>query len=108
MEWNDKVQLVRLGNNQHRSDSEKKEFEKFVFKKVSSFDTSAWDMFITIIDLDIDEMKGLRNLYYEVYQALKKFNYETNTELSIKASLRLALFETICEKELKFKNKNND
>lgn len=41
MEWENKVKMIQLGNQQTASETAKKEFQKFVLENIESFDVQA-------------------------------------------------------------------
>ena len=97
MEWENKIKMVQLGNQQHNSDDAKNEFHNFVLENVNSFDGQAWDMFSNLVDLILDEMKKDLEFWKQVYAKIKDVDCK---EFGIRSGLRIAMIQAICEDEL--------
>lgn len=102
MEWDKKITMVKLGNKRGSSEEAKQEFHKFVLENIDSFDGQAWDMFCNLVDLIIDEMKQDMEFWKQVYAKIK--NVDCNDEkFGLRSGMRIAMIQTICEDELRFK-----
>lgn len=93
--WEEKTELVRLGNNATDTEAMEK-FLVYVIAKMPQFDIQAWDMFITSIDLIEDEMKEHEGLILKIYSEVKKLG----EEFGIRSAIRFGRFEQICEEWL--------
>lgn len=100
MEWELKAELVKLANSRRSNTESEKEFKDFVLKNVSTFDLQSWDMFATITDFIIDEMKADIDYWREIYKYLQ--NIDCN-DFGMRLGMRIAMMQTICEDELGFK-----
>ena len=101
MEWDNKVKMIQLGNQKDNSEEAKNEFQKFVLDNIDSFDGQAWDMFVNLIDLIIDDMKKELEFWKQVYSKIK--NVDCNDErFGLRSGMRIAMVQTICEDELNF------
>ena len=97
MEWELKAEMVKLGNFRNE---DKSAFHNFVLQHVSEFDIQSWAMFVTLIDLVIDEMKEDMDFWKEIYSQLKSVDCN-DKGFNFRESMRIALAQTICEDELK-------
>ena len=100
MEWENKIKMVKLGNNRKKNEDSKKEFQMFVLDNVSDFDEQAWDMFCNLITIIPDEMKLDIAFWERVYSKIK--NVDCNNEkIGFRSGLRIAMIQNICKDELK-------
>jgi hypothetical protein len=102
MEWDDKTKMIQLGNKRDESIEDKKEFQDFVLKHVSTFDEQAWSMFVELTDLIPDEMKNDIDYWKQIYQHVIKVDCN-NEHFNFRTGMRIAFIQTICEDELKLK-----
>lgn len=99
MDWENKTKMVQLGNQRHKSDEAKKEFQNFVLENVKSFDAQAWDMFCNLNDLIIDEMKVDIEYWKQIYKHIKSVDCN-DEKFGFRSGMRIAFIQTICEDEL--------
>ena len=96
MEWEDKIQMVKLGNQENVSKEAKDEFQKFIKENIESFDTQAWDMFSTLCTITVEDIKSDIEYWKIIYPIIKKADIN-DPGISFRASLRLGIIQTICE-----------
>ena len=72
MEWENKVEMVRLGNTRYSSELSKKEFDDYVIANIESFDDQAWDMFVQLTDLLPEKMKEDIDYWTKIYRYIKQ------------------------------------
>ncbi len=99
MEWEEKVKMIQLGNQMYRSEEAKDDFKHFVLRNIDSFDGQAWDMFCNLVDLIVDEMKEEVVFWRRVYPKIKYVNCN-DEKFGLRSGMRIAMIQTICEKEL--------
>lgn len=100
MEWDLKTKMVQLGNNSDESPEAKEEFQNFVLEHFKDFDMQAWDMFVLLTDINVEEMKGDYDYWEKVYSLLK--DVDCNDEkFGLRTGMRIAMIQTICEDELR-------
>ena len=102
MEWEDKTKMIKLGNQIYKGDQEKKEFQDYVLEHLEDFDNQAWDMFVTIVQIVIDEMKVDIDFWMKIWSKLKDIDCN-DEKFGFRSGMRLALIQTICEDELLLK-----
>lgn len=95
MEWESKVELVRLGNQRHNSVESKEKFYNFVLEKINTFDTQAWDMFCNLVDLIADEIKGNPDFWTQVYNKIK--DIDCNEGFGFRSAARISIIQTMCK-----------
>lgn len=98
MDWNTKVDLVKLGNNSYKTPLAKKEFQKFVLLNIKSFDLQAWEMFILLSNIVIDDMEDSVDYWKQIYRHINELNIDS---FDFKISFRIGLIKNICENDLK-------
>jgi len=99
MEWENKIKMVQLGNKARNSE-DKVEFQNFVLEHVETFDEQAFDMLFNLIELIPDEMRQDVKFYTKLYPKTKGLDYD---KFGMRAGMRLALLNTICEEKLNLK-----
>jgi hypothetical protein len=101
MEWEDKTTMVKLGNQMNSDttpDPEKvKAFQDFVLGKINDFDAQAMDMFITIIELDPDEIKKDIKFYLPIYDKLQEMLKNPDINFGLRSAMRLSMLEVLVE-----------
>lgn len=102
MEWDLKTKMIQLGNKRDQSPEDKAEFHKFVLENINTFDGQAWDMFVNLNDLLIDQMKEDINYWTAVYNHIKAVDCNDD-KFGFRSGMRIALIQTICEDELGLK-----
>jgi hypothetical protein len=98
--------MIQLGNQRYNSEESKKEFQSYVLENIKSFDSQAWDMFVELNDLILDDMKKDLDYWKEIYNYVIKIDCNDET-FGFIAGMRIAFIQTICEDEFKF-NQNNE
>lgn len=99
MEWDKKVEMIRLGNKAIDKDS-RAELHKFVLEHINTFDEQAWDMFLTTTELIEDDMREDIAFYEQLHPIAEKFN-DSGHKLGLRSAIRLALLLTIYDERLK-------
>jgi hypothetical protein len=99
MEWEEKTQLVQLGNCQHQDENSKIAFQDFVKANIERFDAQAWDMFVNLTDLDIAQMRSDIEHWRNLYKYIKDLDPK-NDKIALRTAVRLSAMQTICEEEL--------
>lgn len=99
MEWEDKVKLVQLGNQNDGSPEKKKEFQDYVLENVVSFDDQAWSMFSLSTTIITDEIKEDLQYWAAIHPYLKKVNLDSPV-FGMADSMRLSMLQVICKDEL--------
>jgi len=100
MEWEEKTELIRLGNKNYRSDDDRKEFQDYCLKHVDNFDLQAWDMFSNIVEISENDMKKDVDFWTKIFSKLKEIDCN-NEKLSFRSGMRIAMIQTMCEEKLK-------
>ncbi|MDA3779468.1 MAG: hypothetical protein PF487_04475 [Bacteroidales bacterium] len=103
MEWQDKGNMIQLGNAAHNSDGDKKAYHDFVLSVIDDFDAQAIDMFITNTSIIPNEIIEDKEFYQIVSDKIKnKLDEDDYVEnISLRVDLRLAYLETILEENNK-------
>jgi hypothetical protein len=99
MEWEEKTQMVQLGNCQHQDENSKIAFQDFVTANVERFDAQAWDMFVNLTDLDVVQMRSDIEHWSKLYKHIKYWDTKDD-KVALRTAVRLAAMQTICEEEL--------
>ena len=97
MNWDNKIELVRLGNKRQESIVTRKNYEDFVLANIDSFDGQAIDMFITNETLIKEELLERKEFYIEVVKRLTvlmedKAIYD---KVGLRADLRIGILEEL-------------
>lgn len=100
MTWEEKVQMIQLANNANDKES-RQQFLKYVTEHIDKFDAQAYDMFITACNLVPEEMKEDIEYHKILFPYIDKELMDGTPGL--RTSLRLAMYSTICEKDLNLK-----
>lgn len=104
MDWEKKVQMVQLGNANTDSPEAMKAFQDYTLEHMKEFDGQAWDMYANLVFINPDDMKKDVEYWTKVYELLK--DVDCNDEkFGFRTGMRIAMIQTICEDELKLKNK---
>lgn len=101
MDWLEKVKLVTLGNDIDDSEESKTNFKKQVLEQLNNFDNQAWDMFITVISINRDEIKADANFWKQIYSKSKELDLSCEN-FGFRAAMRIAMIQTVCEEVLDF------
>jgi len=101
MEWDSKVEMVKLGN-QNGTPEGMKAFQDYTLGIINEFDDQAWDMFSNLIILDPKQMGVDIDYWTKVYELIKDIDCN-NESFGFRSSMRIAMIQTICEDELKLK-----
>lgn len=102
MEWEDKAEMIKLGNRNTTSPEAMKEFQDFTLEHMSDFDGQAWDMYSNLVFINPKEMESNIDYWIEVYKLLK--DVDCNDEgFGLRSSMRIAMIQTICEEKLELK-----
>lgn len=96
MEWNKKVEMVKLSNSANSIESRKK-FYSYVMENLDEFDEQAFDILINAIELIPTQLKEDIEFCKVLYS---KFQEHQFNELSIRNALRIEMFKLICENDL--------
>jgi hypothetical protein len=93
MEWDKKVEMAKLQNNQAG-------LMEFAVKNHKEFDGQAWDMFAECIFISVEEFKEHEDAWKQMWPEVK--NIDCNDEkFGFRTGMRIAMIQTICEDELK-------
>lgn len=98
MDWEDKVELVKLGNQNNTPEGMVK-FKEFTLKHMENFDIQAWGMFSNLVNIIESEMEKDVEYWGKVYNHLKTININDES-LAFRSGLRLSLIQTIYEENL--------
>lgn len=101
MTWEEKVQMIQLSNNADNKES-RQQFFKYVTEHIDRFDAQAYDMFITACNLVSEEMKEDIEYHKIIFPYIDKELLDGGIQ-GLRTSLRLAMYVTICEKDLNLK-----
>ena len=94
MEWEEKVQMIRLLNKEDDPESRRETLE-YVVKNLDTFDDQSWDMFFTGIQLIPEELKENLDLHKKILEKC-----EGLTSDNFRTCMRIALYEDIlCDKK---------
>lgn len=100
MNWEDKTKMVQL----HNADK-KEEMYEHILAHVQEFDKQDWDMFATVVFINVEQMLLDNDFWKKVWQYLKDIDCN---DFGMRTGMRIALIQTICEDELKLKNNTDD
>lgn len=98
MDWNGKVEMMKLIDNSKNDKLGTEIFHDYVLEHMVDFENQDWDLFITGIDLIPDEMKSYIEFYTRLYECVKNVKSP-----SYRVAIRLARLEQICETNLNIK-----
>ena len=103
MEWEDKTQLIILGNMAHSSDDDLKKYHDFVLSKIDDFDGQTIDMFVNNTSLIPDEINANKEFYQIVYNKITEIikTFDDIERLTMRCELRLIYLELILNGEMK-------
>jgi len=95
MEWEDKVEMIRLGKIKDDSNEDMKNYKEFVLKHLDEFDVQAVDMFITNETLYPEKILYHIDFYRKVYNRFTEpeLDEEINNNISLRANIRLGVLE---------------
>lgn len=94
MEWENKVELVKLGNQCHRSDEAAQAFEDYVLENIADFDDQAFSMYLNIIELAPKEIELRPNLHKPMAKVLGRFRSD---HFGLRDSIRVGIYIGIVE-----------
>lgn len=93
--WEQKTELVNLGNSANSDNQEAKEkFQNFVIENADQFDDQAWDMFITVTFISLEDMKKDVSFWRQIYP--KIMGVDQNS-FGFRTAMRKSLIEVYCE-----------
>lgn len=90
MEWNKKVEMIKLSN------SDDAEFKKFIMENISNFDNQAWDMFISITKIIESEIRESLEYWKEIFPYIKKLDCN-NPAFGMRVAMRISLLKSTLE-----------
>src|ERR1700741_2349083 len=99
MQWEDKGEMIRLGNIMNQSAENKKEFHDFCIKHMQKFDWQAWDMFCNVIQIIPEEMKKDIEFWKEAWPYLKLV--VNGGKFTPTGAIRIALLQDVCQNYFK-------
>ncbi len=102
MEWEEKIKMVQLGNAINNDGSSKSEFHNYCLDKLPSFDEQAWDMFCNIVEIIPEQMKEDLEFWKKIWMHIKDIDCN-DEKFGFRSGMRIALIQTICGDEFKFK-----
>ena len=97
MDWDDKIELVRLGNKRLESSVTRKRYQEFVLAHVDTFDGQAIDMFITNETLISEDVLESKEFYTEAINRINELikDPDINNKVSMRADIRLGILEEL-------------
>lgn len=103
MKWEDKTELIVLGNQAHDSYSNKKKYHDYVLSKIDEFDGQTIDMFIQNTSIIPDEINDNKEFYQVIYDIIKKLieNLDDIERLTFRCTLRFEYLGLILNGEMK-------
>lgn len=103
MEWEDKVEMITLGNAAHSSDEDLKIYHEYVLSKIDNFDGQAIEMFIDNTSLIPDDINKNREFYQFIYDKITEIikNFDDIERLTLRCGLRLDFLKLILNGEMK-------
>lgn len=90
--WEQKVQLISLSNNRHSNDEARYILQKFILEHVKFFDEQAWDMFVHVIDINLEQMKLDIDFWKQMKQYIEVLD-TNNDKLGWKTNVRLYMLQ---------------
>lgn len=105
MEWDLKVQMVKLGNQMNGSDNtigeqKEKEFQNLVLLHINDFDSQAWDMFMNIVEIIPEKMEPHKEFWQKVFNQISKI--ESLENIGTRAAIRMEFLLLTCMNDLGF------
>ena len=100
MKWEQKIELVKLGNQRNNNEETHKIFLNYVLQHVTDFDLQAWDMFSNLVEITFDKMKEDIDFWKEIYPYMNRDKFADNN-LNFRSSLRLFMIIEIMEDHFK-------
>lgn len=101
MDWENKVEMVKLGNQNGTPEGMKK-FQDFTLEHMKEFDGQAWDMYSNLVFINPTDMKKDVEYWTKVYELFK--DVDCNDEkFGFRSGMRIAMIQTICDEELNLK-----
>lgn len=94
MEWEKKVEMVKLQNDQDG-------LLDFAVENHKEFDGQAWDMFANCAEIIVSEFQTRKEQWEKIWPELKKVDCNDEA-FGFRTGMRVAMMQTICEEELKF------
>ncbi len=103
MEWEDKVEMITLGNQAHSSDEDLKIYHEYVLSIIDKFDGQAIEMFIENTSLIPNEINENKEFYQIVHEKITKLieNFDDIERLTLRCGLRLNYLDLILKGEIK-------
>lgn len=103
MKWENKVELISLGNQAHDSYSKKKKYHDYVLSVIDNFDGQTIDMFIQNTSIIPDEINDSKEFYQTVYDKIMKLidNIDDIERVTLRCTLRLDYLKLILNGEMK-------
>lgn len=99
MEWELKQEMANLADKKNESEDDRKKFHNFVINNIKNFDLQAWSIFIELIDIIPEEMERDFEFWKMIHKYIKK-SEDTISKLDLRALIRIAYIETVCEDKL--------
>lgn len=100
MEWKNKIEIIRLGNEGKKSFAFNDEYHEFVLEHIDEFDGQAIDMFITSETLTKENIIANKEFFKIVNEKFKERmkSKMISNEISLRADIRVGLLEQILNK----------
>ena len=97
MEWDNKVELIKLANKKRESTVTRKKYQDFVLANIDTFDSQAISMFITNETLISEEILESKEFYTEVVKQLAELMKDStiNNKIDFRADIRIELLKEI-------------
>lgn len=98
MDWNGKVEMMKLIDNSKNDKLGTELFHDYVLEHMVDFENQDWDLFITGMDLIPDEMKTYIEFYTRLYSYIKVMEWP-----GMRVAIRFERLEQICKEDLNIK-----
>ena len=86
MEWEKKIEMCNLGQ-----EDDLMPFKKYVAQHIDSFDVQAWDMFLTVFSVSIENIQKHSQFLQEILHKLELFDNKYGDSLSMRTNIRLGI-----------------
>lgn len=101
MDWDNKIELVRLGNKRQESTVTRERYQEFVLEHINTFDGQAIDMFITNENLITEDILANKEFYTEAINRINELmkDPDINNKVGLRADIRLGILEELLKEE---------
>jgi len=99
MNFNIIKQMTEFSGEMMKDPGTKKQFHQWIIDNINEFDELSWDMFVEIIELDVDGMKSDIEFWRKIWPAIREIQYNSSG-FGIGYNDKIISIQKICRDDL--------